>query len=587
MKKLLFFRAYRLLILFFLVSIFIFAGCGKDKEPEILARVGEETISVDDFILSYELQPRPGARPRTIEERQRFLNRLIENKLLADYGYEKNYLNDPRIRPQIKAVSKEILIKQLYQNEVADKVHISESALRDGFAKSKTQIRARHLFVKAQPTADSLYKLLKQGSSFLQLSRNVFNDSTLANNGGDLGYFSFGDMDEDFEQAVFQLRVGEISPPVKTKWGYHIIKVEDKKISPIITETEFQSKKHTIERIIRQRREVQLANEYIKDFMAGKNVVVKAEAVNFLVKAARQLKQKTDPYLPGEMPQLMDEEIQQIQEKIHQHGQDILVEFDGGRWDVETFFKKLAETLPRDWPELTSHLSIANQLGVMVRNEFLYAEALIKGVSQSPAVERELQKEQDRIIANLARKDLIDAVEFSEQDCFHFYQKNIHKYKLPEKVKIREIVVATLSQADSLKQRIMSGEDFSLLAKKYSVCKQTAITGGEIGYISVNDSPHLTKYVKDLHVGQISSPQLIDNQYRIFQLLDRIDPQPIPYQDILNNVKKDLRDSLIRQKIDSTVNRVKEKISVWINYKLLENMKSIADDRTSHIISSD
>ena len=62
----------------------------------------------------------------------------------------------------------------------------------------------------------------------------------MANNGGRLGYFTFGDMDPAYEDAAFSLSDGEISSPIKTKYGYSIIQVLDRWIQPLISENEFQ-----------------------------------------------------------------------------------------------------------------------------------------------------------------------------------------------------------------------------------------------------------------------------------------------------------------------------------------------------------
>jgi len=317
--------------------------CSREIEEPVLARVGDHTITVEDFLSSYELQPRPGARIRTPADRRRHLDHLIENQLLAIFGTGHNYHHDPRLAPQIKAITRDVLVRQLYQAEVANRVSVSEAEIRAGFARSKIKIRARHLFVKSRDQADSLLALLRQGATFQQLARHLFRDTTLANNGGDLGYFSFGDMDPDFEQAAYRLKVGEVSTPVKTRWGFHIIKVEDRIQTPLITESDYQTNRHKIERIIRKRKEIAAARQYVKALMEPKKVVARASTINFLVHAARRINRSTRSLLPDDLPRFRDEEINSIREQLRRHGSDMIAEFEGGGWTLNMFLEKIRE----------------------------------------------------------------------------------------------------------------------------------------------------------------------------------------------------------------------------------------------------
>ena len=119
------------------------------------------------------------------------------------------------------------------------------------------------MFARTKEEADNLYQLLKAGASFKELAKQVFTDSTLRNNGGYLGYFSWGDMDPAFENAAFSLKVGEISKPVKTAQGYSIIKVEDRKEIPLMTEDDFQKRKKKLERSLRISKKLPYERAYI------------------------------------------------------------------------------------------------------------------------------------------------------------------------------------------------------------------------------------------------------------------------------------------------------------------------------------
>jgi len=93
----------------------------------------------------------------------------------------------------------------------------------------KPEIRASHILVKDEKTANMIEQKLKNGSKFEDLAKQYSTDPGSKDKGGDLGYFGQGVMDPTFEKAAYSLKVGEISQPVHTQFGYHIIKLVDKK----------------------------------------------------------------------------------------------------------------------------------------------------------------------------------------------------------------------------------------------------------------------------------------------------------------------------------------------------------------------
>ncbi|MDW7681753.1 MAG: peptidyl-prolyl cis-trans isomerase, partial [bacterium] len=328
------------------------------------------------------------------------------------------------------------------------------------------------------------------------------------------------------------------------------------------------------DRIIRKREEIKAANEYVKNFMTPKNVVVKADAINFLVRAARQL-QRSHQDLPDQLPHLMDEELHPVQREIMDRRHDMVVEFDGGSWDIETFFEKLNETMPADWPDLSNHLSIAEKLAVMVRNEFLFQQALKLGLDSNPDANRKLNQERDRIVANLIRHDVAAAFQFDEADYQQYYQTNRDQYYTPQKLKIGEIVCDSLEHARDLMGKLATGTAFADLAATTPASKPTSSASGEIGYINSADHPDIASLTENMEIGQIADPVLIGGQYRIIQLLDRKPPVLIPYQEIAAQVRNDLTRSAIRDSIELIVLKMKQKNPLSINYELL---KALSDE---------
>ncbi len=128
-----------------------------------------------------------------------------------------------------------ILETQLYDKKVQD-------AITADLKPADQKVWARHILVADQATALDLENRLKNGADFAVLAKLYSTDTNNSNAGGDLGWFTKGVMDTTFETAAFTLKVGEISQPVQTQYGWHIIQCLGNQLMPL-TDTEFQQYK--------------------------------------------------------------------------------------------------------------------------------------------------------------------------------------------------------------------------------------------------------------------------------------------------------------------------------------------------------
>ena len=95
--------------------------------------------------------------------------------------------------------------------------------------KGKEEVKASHILVDTEEKAKEAKKKLSKGSKFADVVKEFSNDQSTKASGGTLGYFIEGQLVPEFEKKAFSMKVGEISDPVKTQFGWHIIKVEDKR----------------------------------------------------------------------------------------------------------------------------------------------------------------------------------------------------------------------------------------------------------------------------------------------------------------------------------------------------------------------
>ncbi|WP_404451660.1 peptidylprolyl isomerase [Virgibacillus necropolis] len=127
------------------------------------------------------------------------------------------------------AFRKVIKISLLKEAAVSEDIKIKDEEIKTQYERMKTEIEASHILVADEKTAKEVKKKLKNGADFGELAKEYSTDKASGKKGGSVGYFTAGKMVPEFEDAAYKLEVGEVSKPVKSQFGYHIIKVTDKR----------------------------------------------------------------------------------------------------------------------------------------------------------------------------------------------------------------------------------------------------------------------------------------------------------------------------------------------------------------------
>ncbi|MGP7817409.1 peptidylprolyl isomerase [Niallia sp. 01092] len=174
-----------------------------------------------------------------LEEKYKVTDQEIKDKI-ADFkkqsgGEEvfKQQLKQNGFKDE-KELKKYVKQELLAEKAAIDGVKISENDVKKEFEnKYKEEIKASHILVADEKTAKEVKVKLDKGEDFASLANGYSIDTGTKANGGDLGYFVKGKMVPEFDAAAFSLKINQISGPIKTQYGYHIIKVTDKKTNKL------------------------------------------------------------------------------------------------------------------------------------------------------------------------------------------------------------------------------------------------------------------------------------------------------------------------------------------------------------------
>jgi foldase protein PrsA len=215
------------------IGVMTLSACGAPSNKVVISKAGD--ISNEEFYHQMKEQVGKKVLINMITERVFSRNYKVENKDVnkkyseAEEKYGKNFENILKQQGLTKEGLKNSIRAQLAQRKAIEAT-ITDKELKENY---KPEIQASHILVKEEEAAKKIKLELEQGQSFEELAKKYSEDFNSKEKSGDLGYISPGKMDKAFEEAAYKLKKGEVSEPVKSKLGYHIIKVTNiKELKP-------------------------------------------------------------------------------------------------------------------------------------------------------------------------------------------------------------------------------------------------------------------------------------------------------------------------------------------------------------------
>lgn len=211
-------------------SVIALSACGtssSSSDKVVTSKAGD--ITKEDFYTQMKQQYGKQVLNNMVMEKVLIKNYKVEDKdvdkkfdeMKKQYGdqfdtlLKQQGIKEETIKNGVRA--------QLAQEKAIEKT-ITDKELKDNY---KPEIKASHILVKDEATAKKVKEELGQGKSFEELAKQYSEDTGSKEKGGDLGFFGPGKMVKEFEDAAYKLKKDEVSEPVKSQFGYHIIKVTD------------------------------------------------------------------------------------------------------------------------------------------------------------------------------------------------------------------------------------------------------------------------------------------------------------------------------------------------------------------------
>jgi peptidyl-prolyl cis-trans isomerase C len=284
-------------------------------KPGIAAKVNDHVITTEelDFFLNRVLsrlkarnQGQEVPPERIAEIRKDLLNRLITQEILLQEAQKQNVtVSEAEINEAVTSiqnqgtdveldklkplVTKNLIVDKLVQQNIISKIEISDQQAEEYYKgkeeqfKHPEQVKASHILIRVNPNdppekkeeakkkINQVLSEAKSGKDFTELAKKYSEEPGAAETGGDLGYFGRGAMVPPFEEAAFKLKTGEISDIVETPFGYHIIKLTDRREAGV---TPFPEVKEDIKSNLKQERIREEVTKWIEELKSKAKIEV-------------------------------------------------------------------------------------------------------------------------------------------------------------------------------------------------------------------------------------------------------------------------------------------------------------------------
>ena len=240
-------------------------------DDHVVATIDGKTVTERDIRL---MLPQYGTDFRTLPPQQRaqLMRDLISQRLLALEGRKQKVDQTDRFVAQKRAILNSALARATVENYLEGEGKVTDKEIRDFYKQNQKsfineKISARHILLKSKKEAEAVLKEINAGGDFAKLAASK-SIGPSGPKGGDLGSFGRGQMVPEFEKTAFALKKGEVGGPVRTQFGYHIIKVTERKGKEPVP----------IEKVMPQIRQSLIGQKleaYIKNLRGAAKVVIK------------------------------------------------------------------------------------------------------------------------------------------------------------------------------------------------------------------------------------------------------------------------------------------------------------------------
>lgn len=469
------------------------------RSVDTLAIVGNKTITLVEFQTYYKEKLRKIGLTDNCDTRIKYLQNLVDDELLLVDAKKRGIDKTRSALTELERIKTQELLNAFSKTFIEPTVKVTNQDVQQMYIKMNTKIKVKHLYASTLDEAEKLYDQLKEGKSFEELAKEVFHDAQLKDSGGDLGYISVDEMDPDFENAAFALKVGEVSRPVKTVTGYSIIKVEDIKQNPFLIESEYLKAHDRIKAFVNKRAYEEAAKKYSADKKKELAITFDESMVKYLFQSLQNLTDKIS--------------LEGSSVFFQRNKNRVVVRSKMATWNLMQLVAELESTNEAQRRWIHSETDLEDFISGLIIRKNTIRRALNAQLDKSLAFNNNVEYNFNTFLIQQVEKQLKERIIISQDSIKTYYEENLNRFMTEAEIRLSSILLDNKVLSDSVARLLNEPIQFEELAGKYSIQTNTAKNKGDMGFFRKNELGNLADNIFKMKSGEWIGPINDEGKY--------------------------------------------------------------------------
>ncbi|MBT8400205.1 MAG: peptidylprolyl isomerase [Rhodothermia bacterium] len=496
----------------------------------VVATIDGDAVSVDEFRREYAEYLLESGLPDNDKRRSDFLQRLVSVELLIRDQEDNGAAESEAYGFASERVRRKLLIEGYLAKHVYDDLRIDDTDLQNMYVRINTTLKASHLYAPTLQRAEILSERLRQGEAFEDLARETFESPELRESGGSVGYFGFDEMDPAFEDAAYNLEPGEVSKPVRTETGYSIIRLDDRLIKPILTESEFAARKKNLYRYVTVRKRRQAKDAFYNNLQDEIDLSIDLGVFERLYRG-----------LSGGL-------VDNSESPEGMEMSEVIADFDGRSLTVAEFFDEALFTSLEQREAVRSPDALEAFVEGIAMRLAIVDRAIEAGIDELPEFDESLRDEMDGWLYDAAWKSLESELTIDEDTLRAFFAAHGDEFEQRESVHVTEILLNSMDEAVKLRPTL-TGSNFGRMAALHSVRPGADESNGELGYVGRDQLGVLAATIFDASTGEILGPIEVAGKYALILVGEKSAARAATFAESRQRIYDILKLSELRERV--------------------------------------
>lgn len=528
-------------------------------DPNLLVTVNDWPIYIEDLertLSDLHSQVQQTARP-DFDAESLIRNRLVSDALLAMEAAALGMDREEPIPRRLEALRERMARERLENEAITSRIEVDPKQIEEIFRAEYRTVTAHMATLKTREEAERFLEDLKAGEDFENLARERSSDG-MRMRGGFAEGLPYANLPPDVAPVIFDLEPGELSPPLLNELGWTVFRVEsfadaDAEVLPRI--------ESRIRGILELRQAEELRAELLDGLLAKYRPEIGNEAIS-VIGAERRDTSGLWPVVP---------EPQKVLVRV---GDRVIRADDLGaalldRWrDVEN--------------EEAALMTKPLVLDRLIAEEVMLAEALERGYGELP----EIQRAQHALLTKLLVGKYLDEVilpslQITRQEIEDYYAQHRDEFRQPPRLRLSQITVAQLEEAEEVAAMLRDGADVAWLARQRSI-DRFKDKGGDRGWVTAGRAvePFDAEDLQVTQPGEVLGPRGWEDNFVVFRVTAVEDQGRYALEEVSGNVRNRLKSNKFAETMDRTLATLRESSEIYFYEDHIANLKIRADEAT-------